>query len=101
MTSHHSFHFIRLVVLLSFILTIPCQAKNPFVERFDQNGDGKLSKSEVPAPARRIFENVDKNGDGFVTPEVNISGSDVVDNLMVVLMIITIDEGFYLRFRIN
>ena len=69
MTSPPPFHFIRLVILLASILTITCQAKNPFVQRFDQNGDGKLSKSEVPAPARRIFENVDKNGDGFVTPE--------------------------------
>ena len=55
--------------LLLLALCIPCQAKNPFVEQFDKNGDGKLSRSEIPEPARRIFERVDANGDGFVTPE--------------------------------
>ncbi len=59
----------RILTLFLLILCIPCQAKNPFVEQFDKNGDGKLSKEEIPPPARRIFEKVDTNGDGFVTPE--------------------------------
>jgi acetyl esterase/lipase len=57
------------ISLLLLLLCIPCQAESPFVKQFDRNGDGKLSKSELPEPARRIFERVDANGDGFVTPE--------------------------------
>jgi len=57
------------ISLLLLLLCIPCQAGNPFVKQFDRNGDGKLSKGELPEPARRIFERVDANGDGFVTPE--------------------------------
>ncbi len=55
--------------LLMIALCAPCSAQNSFVERFDRNGDGKLSKSEIPEPARRVFDRVDSNGDGFVTPE--------------------------------
>ncbi|MFP6874346.1 MAG: alpha/beta hydrolase fold domain-containing protein [Verrucomicrobiales bacterium] len=55
--------------LLLIALCVPCAAQNSFVKQFDKNGDGKLSKSEIPEPARRIFDRVDTNGDGFVTPE--------------------------------
>ena len=57
------------LILFLLVLCMPCQAITPFVEQFDKNGDGKLSKGEIPPPARRIFEKVDTNGDGFVTPE--------------------------------
>ena len=37
------------------------------LERMDANGDGKLSKDEVPAPlAERMFERADTNKDGFL-----------------------------------
>jgi acetyl esterase len=55
--------------LMMILLCVPCSAQNSFVERFDRNGDGKLSKSEIPEPARRVFDRVDRNGDGFVTPD--------------------------------
>ncbi|HUG91755.1 MAG TPA: hypothetical protein VML55_13030, partial [Planctomycetaceae bacterium] len=34
------------------------------LERFDQNKDGKLSRSEVPVRLRRLFQRLDTNGDG-------------------------------------
>jgi Ca2+-binding EF-hand superfamily protein len=36
---------------------------------FDANGDGKLSKSELPERFQRIFDRGDENKDGFLTPE--------------------------------
>jgi Ca2+-binding EF-hand superfamily protein len=36
---------------------------------FDANGDGKLSKSELPERFRGIFDRGDENKDGFLTPE--------------------------------
>ena len=38
---------------------------------------------------------------GFVSPEVDVSGYDVVDALMVALMIIVIDEGSDLGFEVT
>jgi HlyD family secretion protein len=32
----------------------------------DKNGDGKVSKDEVPEPAQNFFDNVDANKDGFI-----------------------------------
>ncbi len=36
---------------------------------FDANGDGKLSKSELPERFQGIFDRGDENKDGFLTPE--------------------------------
>ena len=36
---------------------------------FDANGDGKLSKSEVPERFQGIFDRGDENKDGFLTPD--------------------------------
>ena len=41
---------------------------SPFLERFDANGDGKLSPEELPDPIRRLLiEYADANGDGELT----------------------------------
>ena len=36
---------------------------------FDANGDGKLSRSELPARYQGIFDRGDENKDGFLTPD--------------------------------
>ena len=39
--------------------------------------------------------------DGFVTPEVDVRRRDVVQALVVALMVVVVDEGFNLRFKIT
>jgi Ca2+-binding EF-hand superfamily protein len=36
---------------------------------FDENGDGKLSRSELPERFQGIFDRADENKDGFLTPD--------------------------------
>jgi hypothetical protein len=36
-------------------------------QRFDKNGDGKITAEEISVPG--AFEAADTNGDGFVTPD--------------------------------
>ena len=36
---------------------------------FDANGDGKLSRSELPDRFQRLFDHSDVNQDGFLTPD--------------------------------
>ncbi len=43
-----------------------------FVKRImesDKNGDGKLSKDELPERMQEMFDNIDTNRDGFLTPD--------------------------------
>jgi len=37
-----------------------------FIQKFDKDNDGKVSKEEFPGPAEH-FPRMDKNGDGFIT----------------------------------
>lgn len=39
------------------------------VQRFDQNGDGKISMEEAPPPMQRNFSQHDSNGDGLIDTE--------------------------------
>ncbi|MHC4954956.1 MAG: hypothetical protein ACYTGZ_13810 [Planctomycetota bacterium] len=45
--------------------------RNPdaLFERYDKNGDGKLTADELPERAQRMIERMDKNGDGVLTKD--------------------------------
>jgi len=43
--------------------------QGPSIDRMDKNGDGKLSKDEVPERMAQRFDRVDTNGDGFIDEE--------------------------------
>jgi len=48
----------------------PPPAQDPgqaFVEHFDTNKDGRVSKAEFLKPAEAQFAEMDRNGDGFVS----------------------------------
>lgn len=38
-------------------------------DAWDRNGDGRLTREELPEPLRKNFERVDANGDGFIARE--------------------------------
>ncbi len=44
------------------------EAQSPFIQQFDQDGDGQLSASEFPGPADR-FDQLDSDGDGLLSVE--------------------------------
>jgi len=46
-----------------------------FIKRFDKDGDGKLSRDEVPPFLGKVFQASDKNGDG------KLDRAEVVDML--------------------
>lgn len=47
----------------------PAEGRGAFFQRLDKNGDGKLSKDEVPEPMKDRFSMLDTNGDGFVSQD--------------------------------
>jgi acetyl esterase/lipase len=55
---------------LLFLLLAPAvhAQADPFVA-IDSNGDGKLTRAEIPEPLRPHFTMVDSNGDGFISKE--------------------------------
>ncbi len=64
----------RLALLcIAWLLALPvtdtaAQQPSPF-DRWDADGDGKLTRQEVPEGARRLFDRVDTNGDGTLSRE--------------------------------
>jgi hypothetical protein len=45
------------------------RGQGPSIDRMDRNGDGKLSKDEVPERMAQRFDRIDTNGDGFIDAE--------------------------------
>ena len=45
------------------------QEQNQAFQRWDVNGDGRLTRDELPAQARGNFDRADADGDGFISPE--------------------------------
>lgn len=44
------------------------QGKGHFIQKFDKDNDGKVSKEEFTGPAEH-FTRMDKNGDGFISAD--------------------------------
>jgi acetyl esterase/lipase len=64
--------FIAIAFFAASVTIIAAQEPAKFddrLKRFDKNNDGKLSKDEVPEALKALFERLDANKDGFVTPE--------------------------------
>lgn len=64
-------HFPVIAFFLAFFLSgaTAQQPGSSRIERWDRNGDGKLSREELPEPLRKNFDRVDKDGDGFISKE--------------------------------
>ena len=63
---------LSLTVVLLCLHAALCSAQGQadrFFKRHDRNGDGKLSRDELPPGARRLFERIDANKDGAITRE--------------------------------
>ena len=63
----------RITLCLFLLLSIKANAqvstKKTIFDRWDQNGDGKLTKEELPQNAKPNFDRADKNNDGFISRE--------------------------------
>jgi len=67
--TNNRFTRLFLVGLLAALLAKSrAQVPSPF-DRWDADGDGKLTRQEVPERARRLFDRVDTNGDGTLSRE--------------------------------
>lgn len=47
----------------------PVARGNPFFAQMDRDSDGKVSREEAPERVRANFERLDRNADGYLTPE--------------------------------
>ena len=51
------------------------QGMSGMLARFDENGDGRIERSELPEPMQQMFDRLDANGDG-VLDEEELSAAD-------------------------
>ena len=70
----------RIVPALALVIAAPLGAQQPqgssgpspseqFIQQFDTDKDGKVSQQEFLKPAEGQFRHMDKNGDGYITPD--------------------------------
>lgn len=58
---------LSLLLLLTVFPVSAQDRKRTTFDEWDRNGDGKLTRNELPAGARSNFEKADRNGDGFIS----------------------------------
>jgi acetyl esterase/lipase len=56
-------------MLLTVTAAAAAQSAGSTFQRWDANGDGRLTREELPAQARGNFDRADTDGDGFISPE--------------------------------
>ncbi len=63
--------FLALVGMVILAANRPCpgQQGQDLFDRWDRNGDGKLTRDELPEKARPNFDRADTNGDGVISRE--------------------------------
>ena len=59
------------IAVLAVTLAPPALAQQPpdTFKDLDRNRDGKITRDEFPRPVARLFEQIDTNGDGAISPE--------------------------------
>ncbi len=59
----------RFPVICFFLLSVGVihGQQPPGFQRWDKDGDGRLTREELPEPLRRNFDRVDADGDGFIS----------------------------------
>ncbi len=65
--------FLSLLLFISFGVMAKSHKKPPpppdkFIEKFDKDGDGKVSEDEFDGPADH-FKKLDRNNDGYITKD--------------------------------
>lgn len=62
-------HALLLFLLFNSLSVAAQDRQRTIFDGWDSNGDGRLTKNELPAGARANFEKADRNGDGFISRE--------------------------------
>jgi len=69
MTRNRSFPVVAFLLVGTCLVASAQQQKGSRFDQWDKDGNGTLSREELPPPARRNFDRVDRNGDGKISRE--------------------------------